>query len=157
VVAIGLFVRAQQPDGEQIEEAGVRVDLRYVGDERGEVVAVFEPVQAGFHLYGPELPREGIDGAGRPTLLELADGAAWHATGALGATPARTLQQLPTFDEPFPVFPAGPVTLRLPVERDGGDGRASPLVVAVTYMTCSDSGICLAPVEGHEVTVEVDN
>jgi hypothetical protein len=139
----------QQSEGEQIEEAGVRVNLRYVGDE---IVAVFEPLQAGFHLYGPELPRDGIDGAGRPTLVELADRSAWHATGALEATPIRTLQRLPTFDEPFPVFPVGPATLRLPVERSGESANA-PLVVGVTYMTCSDTGICLAPVEGRRVSL----
>jgi Thiol:disulfide interchange protein DsbD, N-terminal len=147
---IALFVGAQGEDAVRIEEAGVRVDISYVGADRGEVIAMFEPLNDGYHLYGPEMPAGGIDGAGRPTLVELADGSAWRATDALAATPATTLQRLPTFDQPFPVFPAGPVTLRLPVERDTG-AAGSPLAVAVTYMTCSDTGICLAPVEGRMV------
>jgi hypothetical protein len=139
------------PAAATIEEGGVRVELRHLADD-SVVEATYTPLRDGFHLYGPDLPRDGIDGAGRPTLLELAPGSAWRAGGPVTTEPATTLQTLPTFDDPFPVFPAGPATLRLPVER-AADNSLGELRVSVTYMACSDAGICLAPVEGRVVTI----
>jgi hypothetical protein len=117
------------------------------------VEATFTPLREGFHLYGPDLPREGIEGAGRPTLLELAPGSRWRASGPVSSEPTTSLQTLPTFEDPFSVFPAGPATLRLPVQSaaNGGDAELS---VAVTFMACSDAGICLAPVEGRIITID---
>jgi hypothetical protein len=152
VVAV-LASRIITPTSVALEESGVHVELTYTGGSRGEVVAVFHPLDAGFHLYGPELAREGIDGAGRPTLLELPGVSAWSSTGPLAAEPPRTLQSLPSFDQPFPIFPDGPATLRLPVELDASAPVGSDLVVSLTYMACSSSGLCLAPVIGREVTV----
>jgi hypothetical protein len=152
VVAV-LATRIISPSSVALEESGVHVELTYTGGPRGEVVALFHPLDAGFHLYGPELPRDGIDGAGRPTLLELPAASAWSSTGPLAAEPLRTLQSLPSFDQPFPIFPDGPATLRLPVELDASAPVDSDLVVSLTYMACSSSGLCLAPVIGREISV----
>jgi hypothetical protein len=151
VLALLVIRPGGSPTGTTIEEAGVRVDVRHLASD-GVVEATFTPLRDGFHLYGPGLPRDGIEGAGRPTLLELAPGSAWRASGELSSEPATSLQTLPTFEDPFPVFPAGPATLRLPIERAAGTDTA-PLSVAVTYMSCSDAGICLAPVEGRVITI----
>jgi hypothetical protein len=154
IVAIPAFA----PTSVSMEQSGVRVEIVFSGADRGEVVAVFRPLDAGFHLYGPDLPREGIDGAGRPTLLELAPDSAWHATGNVIADPETTLLSLPSFDRPFPVFPDGPVTLRLPIERDAAATGAhgdTVLTVSVTYMACSSSGRCLAPVIDQALTVPI--
>lgn len=156
VAVLGVTVVATRilaPTSVVVEDSGVRVELTYTGGHRGEVVAVFHPLDAGFHVYGPELPRDGIHGAGRPTLLELPPASAWSPTGPLAAEPPRTLQSLPSFDQPFPVFPDGPATLRLPVELDASAPPGTELVVSVTYMACSSSGLCLAPVIGRQIRV----
>jgi hypothetical protein len=153
VVAVSfLLLRPGTSSGATIEEAGVRVDVRHLASD-GVVEATFTPLREGFHLYGPDLPREGIEGAGRPTLLELAPGSRWRASGPVSSEPTTSLQTLPTFEDPFSVFPAGPATLRLPVQSaaNGGDAELS---VAVTFMACSDAGICLAPVEGRIITID---
>jgi hypothetical protein len=155
-IAIALLgMRAVAPSSVVLEESGVRVELTYTGGDRGEIVAVFRPLHAGFHLYGPDLPRDGIDGAGRPTLLELSPISGWSTTGAVRSEPATTLQTLPSFDRPFPVFPDGAAILRLPVVRDQTTQESSDLIVSVTYMACSSSGLCLAPVIEREINVPV--
>jgi hypothetical protein len=151
VVLALLVVRPVPSAGATIEDSGVRVEVRHIASD-GVVEATFTPLREGFHLYGPDMPRDGIDGAGRPTLLELAPGSRWRATGPASSDPAASLQTMPTFDLPFPVFPAGPATLRLPV-RPPSDAAAD-LSVAVTYMACSDAGICLAPVEGRVIPID---
>jgi hypothetical protein len=156
VGAIALVLVASRlvtPASVVLEESGVQVELSYVGGDSGEIVAVFRPLEAGFHLYGPDLPRDGIDGAGRPTLLELSAVSGWTPAGELQSEPATTLQSLPSFDRPFPVFPDGPATLRLPVERVDPTQQNGELVVSVTYMACSSSGLCLAPVIEREIRV----
>jgi hypothetical protein len=150
-VVVVVATLAFAPASVTLEESGVHVELRYTGGDRGEVVAVFHPVDAGFHLYGPELPREGINGAGRPTLLEVSAGSAWHATGPLVAEPATTLVLVPSFDRAFPIFPDGPATLRLPLERDAS-APDTELTVSVTYMACSFN-VCRAPVIEREIRV----
>ena len=158
VGALALAIVASRlvtPASVVLEESGVQVELSYVGDDRGEIVAVFRPLQDGFHLYGPDLPRDGIDGAGRPTLLELSAVSGWSPAGELRSEPATTLQSLPSFDRPFPVFPDGPATLRLPVELVDATQQNGELVVSVTYMACSSSGLCLAPVIEREVSVPI--
>ena len=150
-VVIVVATLAFAPASVTLEESRVHVELRYTGGDRGEVVAVFHPVDDGFHLYGPELPRDGINGAGRPTLVEVSAGSSWHATGPLVAEPATTLMLVPTFDRAFAIFPDGPATLRLPVERDAGTPDAE-LTVSVTYMACSFN-VCQAPVIEREIRV----
>ena len=153
LVAAVLATRIVTPSSVALEDSGVHVEITYSGGSSGELVAVFHPLDAGFHVYGPELPRDGIDGAGRPTLLELPPASAWSPTGPLAAEPPRLLQSLPSFDQPFPVFPDGPATLRLPVELDASAPPGTDLVVSVTYMACSSSGLCLAPVIGRQIHV----
>jgi hypothetical protein len=155
-IALALVAsRSVTPASVVLEDSGVQVELSYAGGDRGEVVAVFRPLQAGFHLYGPDLPRDGIDGAGRPTLLELSAVSGWSPAGPLQSEPATTLQSLPSFDRPFSVFPDGPAKLRLPVELVDATQQNGDLIVSVTYMACSSSGLCLAPVIAREISVPI--
>ena len=57
----------------------VRIHLERSADAT-TVVAEFRPLEGGLHLYVRDLPMEGIDGAGRPTRVDVAD-AGWRAVG----------------------------------------------------------------------------
>ena len=108
VVVVVLTARAFTPASVVLEELGVQVELAYSGGTQGEVAAVFRPLRPGFHLYGPELPRDGIDGAGRPTLLEVKPGSGWRAVGLVVPEPTTTPMLVPTFDRAFPDLSGGP-------------------------------------------------
>jgi hypothetical protein len=139
------------PASVSLEEAHVRVELSYTGGDRGEVIAVFRPPD-GFHLFGPDVPPDGVDGLGRPTLLEVAPGSAWSRTGVVGVAPRTTLMMVPTSGHALTIFPDGPVTLRLPIARDAPAAPDARLTVMVTYMAC-DFSRCLAPVVERQITV----
>ena len=119
-----------------------------------EMLAKFTPTREHFHLYSKDLPKNGVDGLGRPTLIEVVS-----PFGAIRPTGALTADQ-PTHDLHFeslglifPVYPEGIVTLRLPFEFTGTDG-ADSVELSVTYMTCSDQ-VCLAPVIDRRFTVNI--
>ncbi len=107
-----------------------------------------------WHLYSMDLPVDGIDGIGRPTRLDLPDASPLAATGELtaDAEPQKLVQE--GFDRPFPVYPAGPLTLRLPVRLPAGDGAPVTVTVLVTYMACNDR-TCNVPVEREPVRLQV--
>src|SRR5215216_8117281 len=54
-------------------ENGVHVDIALEQDANGAflLASTYTPVDAHVHLYSADLPRDGLNGAGRPTLLEL--------------------------------------------------------------------------------------
>ena len=112
--------------------------------------ATFTPPD-GFHLYGKDIPISGVEGLGRPTLLELTNGSQMQSLGGLlESAPAET----PNFEpKELLVYPPGAVTLRLPIKLPPGNGWVDD-VVKVTYMACSDRG-CKAPVTGKLVPVRV--
>jgi hypothetical protein len=116
------------------------------------VVAEFRPTAEDLHLYGTELPMTGVDGAGRPTRLDLVD-PDWRASGSLSASASSRLVAYPGLSEPLPVFPDGPVTLRLPVERLTPSNGDSLIQVEVTFLACSSSGLCYKPVERHSIAI----
>lgn len=109
------------------------------------VRATFRPLRPGFHLYSIDLPRNGIDGLGIPTRLEVRSGLT--ATGPLSADKPVRLLQLQGLNVRLPVYPDGPVTVTLPVKRTSGTAE-----IAITYGACS-AGTCLAPVIGKVVPV----
>ncbi len=112
------------------------------------LAATFTPDDPSFHLYSQDLPRQGIDGLGRPTLVELPAGARLQAAGGLRAS----VQTVPGV-EGLPVYPAGPVTLRLPVRLPAGKGWFDEQA-SVTYMACSDNA-CLPPVENKLIAIRI--
>lgn len=105
----------------------------------------------GYHLYGKDIPAEGVNGLGRPTLLELTSDSLVKSTGMLleSAQPG-----LPDFEpRELLVYPAGAVTLSLPVKLPPGDQWMED-ELSVTYMACSASQ-CKPPVVGKIIRVRI--
>ncbi|HSU14724.1 hypothetical protein [Longimicrobium sp.] len=130
----------------------VAVEVRLERDAAGKtwLTGTFTPTKPGFHLYGKDLPKEGIRGIGRPTLLEIASSPSLRAAGPMVADRAVSDLVVGILGLRFPVYPAGPVTLRQPVTfaRPG----AATAELSVTYMACTE-GTCLAPAIDRRFTV----
>jgi hypothetical protein len=137
-------------------ENGVHVDLALEQDtnDRFLLASTYTPVDAHVHLYSTDLPRAGLNGAGRPTLLELPAQSGIHRIGQLIADKPVILDQFPTLNTAFPIYPDGPVTLRLPIAFDAHDTELH-MKVNVTYMACSSTGFCLPPVENKSVMLSI--
>jgi hypothetical protein len=112
--------------------------------------ATFTP-PAGYHLYNKDIPISGIDGLGRPTLVELTgDG----QIKAVGEWTESVQAQEPEFEpKELLVYPIGPVTLSLPIELPSENGWTEA-ELEVTYMACSASQ-CKPPVVGKRVLVRI--
>ena len=112
--------------------------------------ATFTPPD-GHHLYSKDIPASGLDGLGRPTLLELA---AESRMTSLGQLTESVQAQEPDFEpRELLVYPEGPVTLRLPVELPPGEDWVAE-EIKVTYMACS-AYQCKPPVEGKIVQIRI--
>jgi hypothetical protein len=103
------------------------------------------------HLYGKDIPRDGVDGLGRPTLLEITGNSKMQALGTL-------MESLPAFVDEFEslgllIYPDGPVTLSMPVSLPPGEEWVDD-EVSVTFMACTAIG-CKPPVIGKIVAVRV--
>lgn len=134
----------------------VTVELEMVpGEVQGILSATFTPLLENFHLYSKDLPLTGLDGVGRPTLLELTESSRMAAVGDLTAN-VDLIVPVETADgtQAPPVYPSGPVTLSLPVSLPAGDGENVPDELAVTYMVCSGM-VCKPPVMALVIPVEV--
>ena len=134
-------------------ENGVSVVVNLQRAASGDVAltATFTPLEAGFHLYSKDMPRNGIGGVGRPTLLELNPNAKMQAAGALTESVASKMHI--TYPNALPVYPDGPVTLTLPIHLPAGSGLIADQI-SLTYMTCSDE-TCKAPVIGKIIPVTI--
>ena len=134
-------------------ENGVTVEIGVQEDTSGRMwfSGTFTPEQAGFHLYSKDLPREGLQGLGRPTLIEIASTGTMRSAGRLEADKPVTMLRFDILHQSFPVYPNGPVILRLPVRLVAGETDA-PRELSVTYMACSDAK-CLPPVIDKRVVV----
>jgi hypothetical protein len=134
-------------------ENDVSVEVRLQRAESGETLlaATFTPLEAGFHLYSKDIPLAGVDGLGRPTRLELTANSKMQAAGALRENiPSET----PDFEpKDLLVYPAGAVTLTLPITLPSGAGWIAD-EISVSFMACSSKG-CKAPVVGKILSVEV--
>jgi hypothetical protein len=140
----------------EMTKNGVSVTINLETDGQGDsaLLATFSPLEEDTHLYSMDLPMEGVDGLGRPTRLELAPGVQMQASGSLEeSTAAQSVEISP--DLPIlPVYPAGPVTLRLPVTLPEGTGGSFSDRVLVTYMACTVRG-CLRPVINEAIELRV--
>ena len=137
------------------EKSGVRVTvtLQPARNNEGLLTATFTPLQDGYHMYSKDLPRTGVNGVGRPTLLELTSGSRMLALGKL----QESVQASESVDTEVPglrVYPAGPVTLSLLVALPTSDLKWIDDQVSITYMACSERG-CLQPVIGKLLSVKV--
>ena len=95
--------------------------------------ATFIP-PSGYHLYSKDLPLTGINGQGRPTLLELPLNSRMHSIGALTESVASDMVGYEP-DGPL-VYPQGPVTLTLPIKLPLTSGWVNDQI-SLTYMACS--------------------
>lgn len=105
----------------------------------------------GYHLYSKDIPRHGIDGLGRPTLITLSTEGRLKVSGELieSVTP-----QEPDFEpKELLVYPAGAVTLSLPIQLPRKDQPVQE-EIEVTYMACS-ANLCKPPVEDKIVQVQI--
>lgn len=133
-------------------ENGVTVDIHLgINDETGSVLsATFTPPD-GYHLYSKDIPREGINGLGRPTLLELPSDSQLQVQGWLLES---VEAQVPDFEpRELLVYPAGSVTLSVEVKMPPGSDAFDEFVI-VTYMACSDQ-LCKPPVVGKIVSIRI--
>ena len=114
------------------------------------LAATCTPQGDGGHLYSMDTPRDGVNGLGRPTLLELVPGSQIQAAGPLTASAE---PQPVAGEEDLFAYPVGPVTLRLPVILPPGTEWVDEQV-SITYMACSGFS-CSPPVQGKIVAVRV--
>jgi hypothetical protein len=129
---------------------GVSVTLERASGGGTFLSATFTPSE-GHHLYSKDIPINGLEGLGRPTLLELPEESQMTVLGEL----IESVQaQEPDFEpKELLVYPAGPVTLKLPVELPPGNDWIDD-EIKITYMACSDYQ-CKPPVEGKIVSIRI--
>ncbi len=136
-------------------ENGVTVEIAVEKTPAGPawVVGTFTPLQAHFHLYSKDLPKNGLRGQGRPTLLEIASTGQVKPIGSPAASQPTFGQYSRVIEQSLPVYPDGPVILRQQIELLQS-GVAAPSELSITYMACSEE-FCLPPVIGRKVAVVI--
>ena len=134
-------------------ENKVAVTIALIRNDDGQFIlsATFTPQLLSLRLYSKGIPRNGVEGLGRPTLLELAKDSALKANGDL--TESAAALQAPLDPEELLLYPAGPVTLRLPVLLPDGNNWINDKVI-VTYMACDEQG-CRAPVQQKSIAIKI--
>jgi Disulphide bond corrector protein DsbC len=127
---------------------GVRVAFTLEADSRSQTLlrATFTPTEAGFHLYSKDLDPKSVGGIGVATRLELMPNSSIKVGGKVFADVAPRAHKAEGLKFAVPIYPDGPVTLRLPVDFVGTATNVSAQV-AVSYMACKTDGVCLLPVE----------
>ncbi|HVN15689.1 MAG TPA: hypothetical protein VMT73_08100 [Anaerolineales bacterium] len=128
-------------------ENDVAVEISLIKDPNGStwLTGTFTPLLEHFHLYSKDLPKTGINGQGRPTLMEILNPSKVRPLGELIADQPINSHFNYALASALPVYPEGPVTLRLPVELPQNGKDNTRLELSVTYMACSQQ-TCLAPV-----------
>ncbi|MCI0552063.1 MAG: protein-disulfide reductase DsbD N-terminal domain-containing protein [Anaerolineae bacterium] len=128
----------------------VSVELIEINNGEYFLSARFTP-PAGYHLYSKDIPITGVDGLGRPTLLELEDDSTLRGTAEL----TESVQAIEPDFEPkaLLVYPAGAVTLSLPIHLPDGNEWVEE-IVKITYMACNENG-CKPPVVRKIVSISI--
>ncbi len=106
---------------------------------------------SGYHLYSKDLPRNGMNGQGRPTLLELPPNSRIQSAGALTESVSSAMVGYKP-DGPL-VYPDGPVTLTLPIKLPLVRGWVKDQI-SLTYMACTETD-CKVPTVGKLITVSI--
>jgi hypothetical protein len=102
-------------------------------------------------LYSKDIPITGVEGLGRPTLLEVEADGQLVPMGMLTESVPAVLSDFEPRE--LMVYPPGAVELSLPVEIVS-DGLSSETTIRVTYMACNETG-CKPPVMRKEVRVNI--
>jgi hypothetical protein len=129
-------------------DVSVSIDLEQSSAGTYVLSATFTPPD-GYHLYSKDLPVLGINGIGRPTLLELTTDSQMKALGRVAENiPAQNFY----FEHnEFMVYPLGAVRLSLPVELPPVNTWVKDKL-KITFMACSSTQ-CKPPVEGKIVSI----
>ncbi len=132
----------------------VSIQLEQGEGANARLAAIFTPTESDAQLYSFDLPKGGMDGLGRPTLLELPADALMKVTGELESDVAASMGEAGEGVPALPMYPAGPVILRLPVSLPEAEGAPVTDHVIVTYMSCTPRG-CHKPVVDKRVEVRL--
>ena len=97
----------------------VDITLSQDSDQNNSLSASFTP-KKGYHLYSKDIPRNGILGEGRSTLLELAPQSQMRSIGKFTANLNDEISNMGM--DTLLVYPAGPVILQLQVTLPPGTG-----------------------------------
>ena len=135
-------------------ENGVTVEIAWEQDASGQawLMGTFTPLEPGFHVYSKDLPKEGVRGQGRPTLIEIVSPSEVKPRGPLQADQPVEDHYVRAINQSIPIYPAGPVTLRLPITLP--KRGSTPVELAITYASCSNFN-CLEPVIDKRVSVVI--
>lgn len=133
-------------------ERGVRVNvsLQENSSRRTWLTATFTPLANETHLYGKDLPSQGVNGLGRPTRLAIVSGSGVTATGDVIADRIVRDDRLEELKTTLQIYPPGAVSLHLPVRVE--TGRPSRAELSISYMACGMNG-CLPPVTDKRFVV----
>ncbi|MFD8639282.1 protein-disulfide reductase DsbD domain-containing protein [Streptomyces zaomyceticus] len=133
----------------EFNENGVTVRLSVADwkSDAGTLVATFTPDEPGFHLYSTALPAEGVEGVGRPTEVRPAGSVATAGEMTVDK-PVKSIK-VAGVRAAVPVYPDGPVTVRLPI-RATAPGEAK---VLIGYASCSSTEGCTIPVADRAVSL----
>lgn len=103
------------------------------------------------HLYDTNLPIYGLDGVGRPTLVELQVNEYIEQTGKINVN-----QKLVESTDAIRFYPSGPVELIMTYDTKVKDINMDTisLTFLITYMACGDF-LCMEPVTRLPVNVEM--
>jgi hypothetical protein len=142
---------ASSPSGTlsgRLTDGGVTVTVALAAGPRGtpQVRVRFTPQKTGYHLYSVNLPPGGVNGLGVATTVTVR-GSLRAVGNPTADVPLRTLR-IEELDVNLPVYPDGPVTIALPVRRNG-NGTAD---VVVSYALCSLSN-CMPPVRDRVIAL----
>jgi hypothetical protein len=144
------FVSPHRLAGFSQNSVTVAIVLQQEASGKIYLSATFTPVN-GDHLYSKDIPRDGIYGEGRPTLLELTPQPGMRSIGALTASVDDEVASMGM--DALLVYPSGPVTLRQQVVLSAGKGWYDDQV-SITYEACSQT-TCKEPVIGKLVRVRL--
>jgi len=158
LILIGASCQKTQNTSQTIElatsaENNVQVTITLNKDDsRGVILsATFTPQSTGLHLYSKNIPKTGLDGLGRPTLLELSKDSPMQAVSELMESASPETPSAPPLD--LLIYPAGPVTLSYQVLLPEGNKWIDDQVI-VTYMACDDTG-CRPPIQQKPIAVKI--
>jgi len=129
----------------------VTITLERGNDDRFVLSATFTPQSPSLHLYSKDIPKTGVNGLGRPTLLELSEDSPMRAISELTENVSPQTPATPPLE--LLTYPAGPVTLSFHILLPEGDSWANDEVI-VTYMTCDERG-CRPPVQQKPIAIRI--
>ena len=131
-------------------EIAISLRLTHNLDSSFSLEATFSP-PPGYHLYSKDLPLNGVNVQGRPTLLELPTYSRMRSIGPLKESEASDMVGYEP-DGPL-VYPEGPVTLTLPIRLPQESGWVNDQV-SLTYTACTITS-CKNPTIGKLIPVSV--